>query len=225
MTDGKRATNPLFQRTFHIKDQGECKALYKDWATTYDATMVDELAYLAPQTVVSVLANHLADKQASILDLGCGTGLVGESLQRLGFDAIDGVDFSQEMLNVAQGKNLYRRLIQADLTAATDLPSEEYDAAISAGLFTYGHLDAQCLGEIFRTIKPGGLFVSAIRRPIWEEYGFQAQFADWEENQQVKILSKELANNYSNVENNDGVYLVAQKLKEWSVRGTREQDS
>lgn len=213
MTDGKQATNPLFQRTFQIKDQLQCKALYKDWATTYDATMVGELAYLAPQTIARILSDRLANKQASVLDLGCGTGLVGESLQNLGFEAIDGVDFSQEMLDVAKGKNIYRRLIQADLSVATDLPSQEYDAAMSAGLFTYGHLDAKCLDEVFRAIKPGGLFVSAIRRSIWEEYGFLDKFTDWERDQQVKILSKELADNYSNVNNNDGIYLVALKLR------------
>ena len=153
MTEGEQGTNALFQRTFHIKDQIECKALYKDWATTYDTTMVGELAYSAPQTVANILSKHLSDKEASILDLGCGTGLVGERLKLLGFETVDGVDFSDEMLNVAKEKNIYRRLTQADLTKATDIASQEYDAAISAGLFTYGHLDARCLDEIFR-IRP-----------------------------------------------------------------------
>lgn len=212
MTDGKKFTNTLFQRAFHIKDQTECKAVYKDWANTYDATMVGELAYSEPQTVANVLSKHLSDKEASILDLGCGTGLVGEGLKICGFKTVDGVDFSEEMLDVARERNIYRRLTLADLTKTTDIASQEYDAAISAGLFTYGHLDARCLDEIFRAIKPGGLFAGAIRQQIWEEMGFLEKFTAWEKNQNVKIISKELMDNYSNANNNDGVYLVVQKL-------------
>ena len=100
----------------------------------------------------------------------------------------------------------------ADLTKPTDIPTAEYDAAICAGLFTYGHLDAECLDEIFRTIKSGGFFAGAIRQQIWEEMGFHEKFTAWEKDQRIKTLSSESMDNYENANKNDGLYIVVQKL-------------
>ena len=46
---------------------------------------------------------HL-NKNFKILDAGCGTGLVGIELKKYGYSNIEGVDFSQSMLDlVPQG--------------------------------------------------------------------------------------------------------------------------
>ena len=42
----------------------------------------------------------------SSLDLGCGTGLAGEQLHKLGYKNVDGLDLSQELLEVAQANTL-----------------------------------------------------------------------------------------------------------------------
>ena len=44
----------------------------------------------------------------SILDLGCGSGLVGEQLHKRGYQNIDGIDLSAEFLKEAQKKGVYR---------------------------------------------------------------------------------------------------------------------
>jgi predicted TPR repeat methyltransferase len=41
------------------------------------------------------------------LDLGCGTGLVGEYLAKIGYTNIDGVDASEGMIRLANAKNVY----------------------------------------------------------------------------------------------------------------------
>jgi predicted TPR repeat methyltransferase len=212
MSNTKLSENKLLQRAYDIKNQTECKEVYQDWAQTYDETMVDDLSYTAPKTVADVLANFLPNKRSTILDLGCGTGLVGEGLKDLGYETIDGVDFSGEMLKVAEKRGVYRQLLLEDLTKTTSIPSGAYDAAICAGLFTCGHLDASCLEEVFRTIKPNGLFAGAIRQQIWEEMGFLEKFTKWEGEQKIKIVSKQHMDNYENANKKDGVYLVVRKL-------------
>ena len=46
--------------------------------------------------------NNNIDKDAEIVDLGCGTGLLGEILFNLGYKNIIGVDGSEEMLNICR---------------------------------------------------------------------------------------------------------------------------
>ena len=67
-----------------------------------------------------LLLSYLKDTQAKILDAGCGTGLVGEILNNNEFKNLIGVDFSQEMLNIAIQKNVYQSLELVDLTKKLD---------------------------------------------------------------------------------------------------------
>ena len=43
-----------------------------------------------------------------ILDVGCGTGLVGSELNRIGYKNLDGLDASPEMLKIAAEKNIFK---------------------------------------------------------------------------------------------------------------------
>jgi predicted TPR repeat methyltransferase len=212
VSGSKKLRNPLLQRAFDIKNQTDCKEVYKDWAKTYDTTMVDDLHYSAPKSIAKAMDKCLNSKKSLILDLGCGTGLVGEALKELDYEHVDGVDFSEEMLAIAQKRGVYQDLRLADLTQPTSIPSAHYDGAICAGLFTHGHLGSSCIDEIFRTIKSGGVFAAAIREQIWTEMGFCSKFTQMEKNQEITILSKENMDNYKNDGANDGIYLVIQKL-------------
>jgi predicted TPR repeat methyltransferase len=54
-------------------------------------------------------ARDLYPDGAKIMDFGCGTGLVGEELVKIGFNHkdISGIDASQGMLDVTAKKNCY----------------------------------------------------------------------------------------------------------------------
>jgi predicted TPR repeat methyltransferase len=73
---------------------------------------VHDLAYIGPVVAAEQLSKKLTEfgykNDVSILDLGCGTGLVGEQLHNLGYQNIHGLDLSQELLNVAHEKGIYR---------------------------------------------------------------------------------------------------------------------
>ena len=101
-----------------------------------------------------------------------GAYLVGQ-----GYSAIDGLDFSSEMLSQARSKRIYQKLLPGDLNTVLDIPDQTYDAGISCGTFTHGHVKADALDEILRVLKPGAYFVCTIHREVWQSAGFGTKFA------------------------------------------------
>lgn len=93
-----------------------------------------------------------------LLDLGCGTGLLGQVLkEKYGFDNIVGLDVSEEMLARAREKGVYKRLVCSYVTSdrVDDIKNAEYDAVLAAGVFDPTHMRATAFDEILRWIKPG----------------------------------------------------------------------
>ena len=98
-----------------------------------------------------------ANKNIKILDAGAGTGIIGEMLAKRGYTNVDGLDISQEMLNIAAKKNVYKRLICAPLSEARieEIQTAEYDAVLCAGTVVYGQVKAAALDECVRHVRPG----------------------------------------------------------------------
>ncbi len=171
----------LVARAYALKDPDEQKALYHDWAETYDEAMVDELQYASPRKCAALLARHVNDNQARILDVGCGTGLAGSELAKLGFSRMDGIDISQDMLNVAAKRDIYQQLFTADLLQPLNIESSVYGGAICTGTFTHAHVSADCLDEIVRTLRREAVFAFTVHRDVLEPMGFDAKLAALEE--------------------------------------------
>jgi predicted TPR repeat methyltransferase len=62
-----------------------------------------------------------------ILDLGCGTGLVGQALYDKGFTNIVGMDISHNMMAIAAEKNIYKEFVEIDLVDAANLDEKFYN--------------------------------------------------------------------------------------------------
>ena len=82
-------------------DPGETLKLYAGWAETYDHTMLDGLAYYSPQQIAALAASTEERRDVWGLDVGCGTGLIVNSLRAHDFNRVDGLDYSASMLSVA----------------------------------------------------------------------------------------------------------------------------
>lgn len=124
----------LLRRAYTLDNPVDGQQLYREWATSYDATMLDGLGYLSPRRVVGLAADMRSLVSGPVLDIGCGTGLLGDELVRHGFEVFDGIDLSPEMLEVARQRGVYRTLIEADLLGRLPIDDGVYGGAVCAGI-------------------------------------------------------------------------------------------
>ena len=65
------------------------------------------------------------------VDLGCGTGRIGEWLQSQGISNIRGIDYCSAMLEYAAAKQIYNKLDVADMTQ-TPITNCSYDLVVTS---------------------------------------------------------------------------------------------
>ncbi len=117
-----------------------------------------------------MLYNVLPDKTASIFDVGCGTGLIGEALSKAGYSDIVGVDISQNSLYVANNKQVYKSLHKFDLENPTPLFNNDmFDVIVSMGVFTYGHVKPSALVNLVSYLKNSGFLLLVIREDYFND--------------------------------------------------------
>lgn len=158
------------------------RALYKEWAATYDSGFIVESGYLYHEQVARVFVEHALphlEPDDPIVDVGCGTGLAGWALRRLCANPIDGLDISPEMLGQAAQKQhdgvpVYRSLVEVDLTQPLSLPDGSYAGAVSVGTFTHGHVGPDALERVLRLLRPGGRAAIGVNAAHFASSGFAA---------------------------------------------------
>lgn len=175
-----KGPSEFVDQAYHL-DGADAEAtveFYRKWAADYDHQMLDLLGYISAFSIAGILGEHLPDREAAILDVGCGTGLTCRVLAERGYTRLDGIDLSAEMIEVARERGIYRNLLQADINLPLSLESESYDGVISSGTFTHGHVGPEPLRELFRVLKPGGLLACTVHLDLWQPMGFEDTFAD-----------------------------------------------
>ena len=187
---------------YALETPDDNRNLYRNWASTYDDDFALRNKYVYPKSISSICAGLVgATSQLSILDIGCGTGIVGTCLSELLITSIiDGVDISPEMLEVAQSKMradanpVYSQLFEADLTKPISFADAKYDVAISAGTFTHGHLGPDALINVLSVVRPGGRMVVGINKEHFGANGFKASL------QQAQVSKRISAPAFSEVQ-------------------------
>lgn len=172
----------------------ENQRLYLQWAETYNRDVTGSAEnYIAPMTLAETALQAGDQAKGTVLDAGCGTGLVGVALAQGGATTIDGLDLSPAMLKVAEKTGVYRDLVVGDLTQKVDIPDNSYDMVTCAGTFTHGHVGPDpALREFVRIVKTGGLIVATILDDIWLSGGFKAEVERLEAEVLVEVVSVEL---------------------------------
>lgn len=160
---------------YALKTPEDSVRYYRDWAQDYDRDFAEAMAYRSPAEVARAFA-ALGGK-GPVLDVGAGTGLVGQALAAAQIGPVDGLDISAEMLARAAEKQVYRSTITADLKRTLPLPDGAYCGCISAGTFTTGHVGPEAFAELLRVTRPGAVFAVTVHSAFYEAAGFAAHFA------------------------------------------------
>ena len=188
----------FLDEAYALSGDDSMQSFYQRWASRYDQQMIDGLGYESPQRLVDLFHAHCpAPGPVDVLDIGCGTGLLGQCLQDSLSSrdtdslSIDGVDRSQAMLQQASLIGCYRQLLTADLMHGLPLADATYDAVLSCGTFTHGHVDATPVPDLVRVLRPGGLLLITVHEHLWEAAGFEAALALQTTEAQLKELSRE----------------------------------
>lgn len=130
----------------------ELRGLYDETAGFYDHryTEIQRQKY-------SAVIKHLPSRFGRALDVGCGTGLFLDELRRRARFVV-GVDISEKMLNVAQGRGSGAGLLLAD---AESLPFKDqtFDCVISVTLLQNVPSPENAVAEFMRILKNHGLVV------------------------------------------------------------------
>ena len=164
---------------YSLKTPEDNKKLYAKWAATYESDFVANQGYKHPQVIAEIFHAQLPEVK-KVIDIGTGTGLVGKYLKALRPEIIiDGIDISPEMLAEADKKKVYRNLFEQDLTLPVSNTDAPYDALVTIGTFTHGHLGIEVLDNLIPLVKPDGYFVVAVNEKYFHEHNFL-----------VKILTK-----------------------------------
>ncbi len=114
------------------------RELFDNYSSSYEDSLVNRLQYTLPDTLLHIItASSGKQSFGRLLDLGCGTGLIGEKF-RDSAALLHGVDISPKMIEIARSKELYDVLVTGDVhTVLNDLAHGSYDLLVAADVFTY----------------------------------------------------------------------------------------
>ena len=175
------------QWIYSSSNNQELEDRYDQWAKDYDTDLERDFAWSGPQRAAEILAQH-TPKDALILDAGAGTGLVGQSLARLGYTRLVAMDLSAGMLEEARSKGVYQEFHQMVMGEPLAFPANAFDAVISVGVLTLGHAPASSLDELVRITRPEGHVVFSLRPDVYEGAGFKEKQAALESERQWNLV-------------------------------------
>jgi len=191
-------TSNLKQQIQHVlkdcTEKSQVIRFYDEWSSKYEEDLVMVGNYSGHTKCVEAFLELGLNRSVSILDLACGTGLLGEEIVKYGFVNIDGLDASLQMLGQARNKDIFKEHILAVVHGVGSLPivDDAYDVIMSSNGFAPGQIYPEALDEIVRILRPGGYFIFTMRDGLPEASPkfmvFHTELVDLEKNNKIEIV-------------------------------------
>lgn len=138
----------------------------------YEELWNDQNNYCAPKYLAELITTHIPGwKSLRMLDLGCGTGGLGDHLKDC--ENLHGVDFHSPSLDIAIDTDLYVTVSYEDCNKGLTVAENSFDATLSSGAFTHSHFKPDVLKEMVRITKDNGYMAFTISEEYYnDEFDF-----------------------------------------------------
>jgi predicted TPR repeat methyltransferase len=148
------------------------EALFDQYAPRFENALVDKLEYRVPNLLDTLIGAVMAETGVArfdrALDLGCGTGLMGQCL-RPKVDFLEGIDLSAAMIAETARKDIYDRLEKAELVQFLQDYQGHVDLVTAADVFIYCGALPPVLAAVTPVLKPAGLLAFSLEEHDGDE--------------------------------------------------------
>ncbi len=147
------------------------ETLFDQTAEVFDEVLVDHLGYSVPEQMRQCLEAGEAHAFARMLDLGCGTGLVGVALREMAREII-GVDLSENMLAHAFEREVYDDLYVGEAVQfLEEEDGEPFDLITAADVMPYLGDLAPLFAAAAPVLHAGGLLIFSTETLADHQFG------------------------------------------------------
>ncbi len=109
--------------------------------------------------LINACIGHLRlDRGARVADLGCGSGVFSDLLQRAGFSCV-GLDLSPKLIAAGRSKFPKVEFLEGDVEHLP-FPDASFDGILLSGIVHHLPDPSRCASEIYRVLRPRGRFVA-----------------------------------------------------------------
>ncbi|OBQ95145.1 methyltransferase domain-containing protein [Mesorhizobium sp. AA23] len=136
------------------------ETLFDHYADNFEQSLVGKLGYRMPEFLDRAIRAASPGRFRLALDLGCGTGLMGERLRPI-VDRLEGYDISSSMLRKARAKGIYDKLSKSDLQHFSR-PGSKADLVVAADVFIYVGALERIVGAVANSLVDEGLFAFSV---------------------------------------------------------------
>jgi predicted TPR repeat methyltransferase len=198
-------TNGFLDKAYGARDAQSTRQLYDDWAASYESE-ISENGYATPGRCAAALRAVTTDLTKPILDFGCGTGLSGLALKLAGFEVIDGLDLSPEMLEQAKAKGIYRKTELVEPGAALAHSPGDYGAIAAIGVIGAAPLSVFHL--LMKGLAPDNKLVLSLNDHALADPSYEAAMSEWLDCGAARLLFKEHGDHLPGINLKSTVYVI-----------------
>jgi predicted TPR repeat methyltransferase len=188
-------------------DTNDSRELYASWAATYDEE-VQKNGYVTPKRIANALKDVVTDQSDFILDYGCGTGLSGYALQSVGFENIDGLDVSKEMVMLAEEKSIYKNLKVFDPSTEIPIHSNQYKIITAIGVIGAGAAPLQVFDSLFALLPQNGLFAFSFNDHTLNDPNYEQKVDNCLSSGHAIMLHKSYGDHLPKAELKSNIYIL-----------------
>ncbi|MEM7088240.1 MAG: methyltransferase domain-containing protein [Pseudomonadota bacterium] len=197
----------FFDNLYTLGTPDETEDLYQKWAATYE----DEVAkqgYVTPGRVAAALWSVMPHPQTPVLDYGCGTGLSGLALKQVGFEVIDGIDPTPNMIREAESKGLYRSLSSFDITDRSPLVQNAYRLMTAIGVIGPGAAPPQTLDMLMHALPKDGILAFSFNDHTLADHTYTSRLNEWLDMGAARLLFREHGPHLPGINLKSDVYVI-----------------